>query len=322
VPGTLAQEKETTGIMLWPLTAIALALLLIVVIAVLTFSQCRARDLLKPLRKPLEFRPEDFHLPVEDVRIRGVRGTLAAWHVPSLNGCTLICCHGINDNRGQWVRQIARLRERSGYGALMFDFAGHGESDGSMVTYGQREADDVASVLEYLRTRDEVDIDRVGIMGYSLGAITSVLAATKLPELRCVVIESGFADLYSDISTLFRRYTGLPSFPFATLIVFFGQLLSGVRLGEIRPARVIGQLSPRAVMIISDLEDAIANEPEDGDQLYANAGEPRVLWQVARSGHVQAFETYPDEWIERVCTFLDAHLAGAPVKDSRMAHND
>ena len=315
--------------MLGPLIGIIVALIIIAAIVLLAFSYWRARELVKPLRKPLDYLPEDVGLPVEDVRLRGPRGTLAAWFVPPLNGCTLICCHGINDNRGQWVRQVARLRERSGYGALMLDFAGHGMSEGSKVTYGPREADDVAAALEYLRTREEVDINRVGIMGYSLGAITSVLAAVHLPELACVVIESGFTDLYDDISTLFTRYTGLPSFPFAALIVFMGQVLSGVKLHKIRPAHIIGQLSPRAVLIISDLKDAIANEPEDGNRLYANAREPRELWQVAEAGHVQAFEVFPDEWTDRVCMFLDTHLGKLPqprtvesVEDARLAGND
>src|SRR5260221_15657 len=111
----------------------------------------------------------------------------------------------------------------------------------------------LAAVLDYLRARGDVDMGRVGVLGYSLGAIASVLAAAQMPELRCLVIESGFADVHRDIGTLFTRYTGLPSFPFANLIVLFCQLIAGVKLSEIRPVRFIGRLRPRAALIISEL---------------------------------------------------------------------
>jgi uncharacterized protein len=281
--------------------------------ALLGFCYWRARLLLSPVRAPLQYRPADVGLEMETLRIPGPRGELAAWYLPARNGCTLICCHGINDNRGQWVAQVAQLHARGGYGALLFDFAGHGESAGKLVTYGARETQDIAAVLDYLRARGDVDMGRVGVLGYSLGAIASVLAAAQMPELRCLVIESGFADVHRDIGTLFTRYTGLPSFPFANLIVFFCQLIAGVKLSEIRPVRLIGRLSPRAAFIISDLNDEIANEPFDGEHLYAAAAEPKRLWQVKESGHVRAFVEAEHEWVRRVGDFLDEHLAGTSV---------
>lgn len=288
-----------------------LIVLLLAAVALCAFCYWRTVVLLRPVRTSPTRRPADVGLQMEDIRISGPRGQLAAWFLPARNGCTLIFCHGINDNRGQWLSQVADLHRRSGYGAVLFDFAGHGDSDGNMVTYGAREALDVAAVLDYLRRREDVDTSRVGILGYSLGAITATLAAATLSDLRCLVIESGFADLQRDIGMLFRRYTGLPAFPFANLIVFWGQILANVCLSEIRPARVIGQLSPRPCFIISDLADEIANEPYDGEHLYAAAGEPKHLWQLPGVGHVRAYEAAPVEWIERVGTFLDEAFAGA-----------
>lgn len=288
---------------------IVLGVVVVLGAGVLIFSYRQARSLLTPVRKPLELRPDDVGLTVEDLWIAGPRGKLAAWYLPARNGCTLICCHGINDNRGQWLAQVARLHRDRGYGAVLFDFAGHGDSAGNQVTYGARETGDVRAVLAYLRERGDVDLRGVGIMGYSLGAITAVLTAAEEPDLHTVVIESGFSDLHRDIAVLFHRFTGLPSFPFANLVVFWGQRISGIQLGHIRPERVIGKIAPRAVFIISDLKDAIADEPRDGEHLYAHAGEPKRLWQIPDVDHVQAFNVLPDEWIARVEAFLDEFLA-------------
>jgi pimeloyl-ACP methyl ester carboxylesterase len=237
---------------------------------------------------------------------------MAGWYLPSTNGCTLVCLHGINDNAGQWLDQIAELHTRSGYGALMFDFAGHGRSDGNIVTYGAGEQLDVHAALAYLRARGDVDMSRLGLLGYSLGAITAILYAARHPVFKAVMIESGFADIERDIEHLFTRYTGLPSFPFANLIIFWMERISGYQLTHLRPMRVIEQISPGAVLIISDMEDTLAVEPFDGEHLYSGAGEPKALWQVPATDHVQAFKTNRAEWIERVGTFLDRYLAEAP----------
>lgn len=288
-----------------------LALIAMGVVALLWFTWSVARGLLRPVRKVSERTPADVGLVMEDVRIAGPRGALAAWYLPARNRCTLLCLHGIHDHRGQWLEQVARLHERSGYGALLLDFPGHGDSEGDMVTYGVFERDDVAAAVAWLRERGDVDMGGVAVIGYSLGAITATLAAASLPDLRALVIESGFADLRHDIGHLFTRFTHLPAFPFASLVIFWGQRMAGVRLGQIRPASVIGRISPRPVLIISDLADELADEPDDGERLYAAAGEPKELWQVAEAGHVNAFWRHPDEWVERVGGFLDQRLAAA-----------
>jgi pimeloyl-ACP methyl ester carboxylesterase len=303
--------------------AILAGVLALAGVALSGFSYWRARALLRPYRKAMKASPEDYGLRVDEVRIPGPRGAMVGWYLPSTNGCTLVCLHGINDNAGQWFEQVAELHARSGYGALMFDFAGHGRSDGNSVTYGAGEQLDVHAALAYLRGRGDVDMGRLGLMGYSLGAITAILYAARHPVFRAVMIESGFADIERDIEHLFSRYTGLPSFPFANLIIFWMERISGYKLTALRPMRVIGRISPGAVLIISDLEDTLAVEPFDGEHLYSGAVEPRGLWQVPATDHVQAFTTNRAEWIARVGVFLDRHLAGMlPSEDSLLGSQD
>src|SRR5512146_3566896 len=100
------------------------ALVTMGIVALLWFTWSVARGLLRPVRKSSERTPADLGLAMEDVRIAGPRGALAAWYLPARNGCTLICLHGIHDHRGQWMEQVARLRDRGGYGALLLDFPG------------------------------------------------------------------------------------------------------------------------------------------------------------------------------------------------------
>ncbi len=283
----------------------------------LLFTYVLARQLLRPERRAMMITPADVGLQMSAVRIPSPRGMLAGWYLPSRNDCTLICCHGINDNSGQWVAPVAKLHAR-GYGALLFDFSGHGQSEGNQVTYGIRERQDVTAAIEYLRQRGDVNMERLAILGNSLGAITAVMAAAEHPELGVVVLESGFSDLHHDIARIFARYTGLPAFPFVRLVILWGQRIAHVRLSEVRPAQIIGSLAPRPVLIISDLRDALADEPYDGEYLYRAAGSPKELWQVAEATHVNAFGVDPAAWSDRVGNFLDRYLA-APATSAQSA---
>ena len=287
----------------WTLLAV-----LVLLAGLLLFTYVLARQLLRPERRAMTVTPADVGLRMSEVRITSPRGTLAGWYLPSRNGCTLICCHGINDNSGQWVSPVAKLQAR-GYGALLFDFSGHGQSEGNQVTYGIRERQDVTAAIEYLRQRGDVNMERLAILGNSLGAITAVMSAVEHPELGVVVLESGFSDLHHDIARIFARYTGLPAFPFVRLVIFWGQRIAHVRLSEVRPAQIISRLAPRPVLIISDLRDALADEPYDGEHLYRAAGSPKELWQVAEATHVNAFGVDPAAWSDRVGNFLDTYLA-------------
>jgi pimeloyl-ACP methyl ester carboxylesterase len=301
------------------LTIVAVVFLAVLVLlaGLLLFTYQLASKLLRPVRRAMTISPADVGLQMSAVRISSPRGTLAGWYLPSHNGCTLICCHGINDNSGQWIAPVARLHAYGGYGALLFDFSGHGQSEGNQVTYGIRERQDVTAVLEYLRQRGDVNMDRVAILGNSLGAITAVMAAVEHPTLRAVVIESGFSDLHHDIAKIFARYTGLPAFPFVRLVIFWGQRIAHLRLSEVRPARIIGMIAPRPVLIISDLRDALADEPYDGECLYRAAGNPKELWQVAEATHVNAFGVDPETWVEHVGGFLDAYVAASAASVER-----
>jgi hypothetical protein len=75
--------------------------------------------------------------------------------------------------------------------------------------------------------------------------------------------------------------------------------------------QVIHQITPRAVFVISDLLDQVADEPHDGKALYTGAHDPKRYWLVEDTGHVQAFFEHPDEWVERVGAFLEECLAAA-----------
>ena len=207
-----------------------------------------------------------------------------------------------------------------GYGFLIYDARAHGKSGGTLSTYGYHEVNDVAGAVAYLQAHPDVDSSQLGIIGKSLGGITAICAAARIPELRVIIAESTFADFARDMRSAFTRFTHLPAFPFASLVIFWGKRLGKIDLKAIRPVRDIAALAPRPILLISNLADTIVEEPLDGELLYTNAGEPKELWQLPDSAHVQAWATDPVEYERRVLAFLERSFAAlAPASEPAQA---
>ncbi len=82
-----------------------------------------------------------------------------------------------------------------GYVALRFNFRGVGESEGAH-DRGQGEQGDVSAALEHLASLPEVDAERIGLIGYSFGAIVSAeVAHGALRGLALISPPIAFTDL-------------------------------------------------------------------------------------------------------------------------------
>ncbi|MBC7659830.1 MAG: alpha/beta fold hydrolase [Chitinophagaceae bacterium] len=97
----------------------------------------------------------------------GVR--LAGWYAPSLNGAAVVMLHGFGNDRRQVLPEGGILR-RQGYGVLLYDTRGHGESEGVRNGYTDAEKLDLKAALDFLATRSEVDKRRIGAYGFSMGS--------------------------------------------------------------------------------------------------------------------------------------------------------
>ena len=289
------------------LCAFVVASLIGTVVVVIDLSYRNACNLVRPRRAPMTSTPAERGLSFEPVTFTSTDGLrLAGWYIPSRNRAAIILCHGLGTNRADMLPQAVLLAEH-GYGSLLFDFRAHGESEGEMVTYGYAETDDVLAAVDYLLSRPDVDPQRIGILGGSLGAATALRAAARSIHLKAVVAESAFTSLEDELASSFTVFSGLPAFPFAPLTVAFAQWQTGLRISEVRPIDDIPSIAPRPVFIIHGTDDDTI-PAEQGLRLYEAAGEPKELWMVDGMGHESAVNRFPDEYEKRVIGFFDKAL--------------
>jgi fermentation-respiration switch protein FrsA (DUF1100 family) len=227
---------------------------------------------------------------------------LAGRFFPGRSRSTIILSHGYGDNQDQMLLW-ADFLQAAGFSVFTYDMRSRGESGGDAVTLGAREQSDLVSVVDYLVTRADVDAQRIGALGVSLGGSVTLLAAAQDPRIAAVVDDSGFSDAANVVSTSFQVFLHIPAFPFAPVTIRFAQWRMGANMNEVRPVAHIGRIRPRPILIIHGLDDT-AVPPDNSERNYAAAGDPKEIWWVPGAEHVRAIEVAPDEYKQRVTQFF------------------
>jgi pimeloyl-ACP methyl ester carboxylesterase len=244
--------------------------------------------------------PGDLGLEYEDVSFTTNDDlTLYGWYIPSRNHAAVIISHGIGGNRLGHLEQGALLAEH-GFGVLLLDLRAHGESDGDLVSFG---GNDIIAALDYLKTRDDVDSNRIGAMGVSLGGLATIQAAAISQDIKAVVADGSAANAIRDLPrpVTLGHWLDLP-FQWVAILTWKHQGISA----PISTVEAIERISPRPILLISGVQSEYEQALQQ--KLFAAAGEPKILWEVPEAGHAQSWGTNPDEYGERIALLFNRAL--------------
>ncbi|MFG0285009.1 MAG: alpha/beta hydrolase [Phycisphaerales bacterium JB039] len=143
---------------------------------------------------------EAFETPagIEDVEFATEGGKrLHGWLMPAVGGAgerrpTIIHVHG-NAGHVAGHAELSAFLTQAGFHVLVFDYRGYGRSQrGGRITRAKLVADTNAAI-DYLLTREDVDRQRIGMLGYSLGGVIGLAAAAERDEIRAVVACAAFS---------------------------------------------------------------------------------------------------------------------------------
>ena len=222
---------------------------------------------------------------------------LQGWYVPSKNGAAVISFPG---RKGP--QKPARILARHGYGVLLFDRRGEGESDGDPNGLGWRGTRDVEAAIAYLRSRPDVDPGRIGGVGLSVGGEVMLQAAADGDALKAIVSEgAGVRSVREAV-----QVAGAEKLIFTELfaITTLGVAVFASDLPPPSLTDLSAEISEPLLVIYSD-------GGQGGEtisrQYYDAATGPKELW-VAPGGHVGAIDAAPEEYERRVVTFFDDNL--------------
>jgi pimeloyl-ACP methyl ester carboxylesterase len=254
------------------------------------------------------FTPADLGLEYETITFPASDGVnLSGWYIPSQNGAAIVMVHANNGNRTGVIYHAQFLAEQ-GYGILMFDVRGFGESEGSLLPYPQGGlAEDVNGAVTYLQQRPEVNPDRIGALGLSMGAIIVLRAAAINPDIRAVVADGADEVLTSIDEVPELRTLPPPIKAYFQVVNSVALRLMGVTTAFPGPriSDGIAHIAPRPILLISA---GTGKEQADNRLFYSLAGEPKTLWELPDVAHINAAFAQSDEYHSRVLTFFNEAL--------------
>jgi dienelactone hydrolase len=193
---------------------------------------------------------------------------------------------------------------RHRYGVLVFDRRGEGRSEGDFNILGWSGVADLRAAFAFLRGRSDVDADRIGGLGLSVGGEMLLQAAAQGGGVRAVASEgAGVRSLKEQWHRRgFDRWAQLPQSAVLTAATaVFADDAPPPDLMDLVP-----RIAPRPLLL------AYARHGQGGEDLnpgyHARAGKPKALWELRRGGHTDGLSVEPTEYERRVVGFFDLAL--------------
>ena len=252
---------------------------------------------------PREHVPADaLPLAHEDVTLHTRDGlALAAWYVPSRNGAAVVVAHGGGGTRVGSVRH-ALVLARHGYGVLLYDARGNGESEGRHDAMGWTWEPDVEAAVTWLSQRPDVDSRRIGALGISTGAEAVLQAAAHDPRIAAVVSDGAIARNLAETRQL-DGVDGLQAVPYYGLLYATMRVLTGNHQPPPLQA-LVPAIAPRPVLLIA----AEAGVERTMNRAYHRAAPRTELWELPSVAHTHGLRERPRAYERRLTAFLDRAL--------------
>jgi dienelactone hydrolase len=170
---------------------------------------------------------------------------------------------------------------------------------------GGREVGDVRGALDYLE-RQGFAGRGVNLLGYSMGAATSLLAAAADSRVHAIAEDSGYADLPDILEAQVPRLTGLPpAFTPGTMLMCWA--LTGVNPYTVRPIDGVPVLAARRAPLLVIHGSADSWVPvAHGRRLAGAYGPAAQVYFVPGADHVGSYQRDPAGYLSRVTAFFAA----------------
>jgi pimeloyl-ACP methyl ester carboxylesterase len=300
-------------IVTWALYGV-LFIFIAAVIAAICIWMLGVKSQSPPVNKAIMANPS---MPYENISFKSEGLTIRGWFIPAkidpeqampFNSAPplVIIVHGWGSNRSRVLRYTEPLYNE-GYALMLFDARGHGESDPYPTPSGIMFRDDVIAALDYAQQRSDIDLERIAIFSYSLGAFGSTLAMAGDARIKVIVTDSMPIRMETMITSELKRHK-LPVIPLAYFIPKIWYYRIGISAQEVKRLDIVNIISRTQIpmlLIHSKLDDYIS--PTDLEYLIANLPSNRVEHLFVNTPGHRSSEKDPS-FFRTALPFLKKHL--------------
>lgn len=245
--------------------------------------------------------PSDYGLSYEVHSIKEADdSSLEAWFVPTTEQRALVIMfHGYAACKSDLLVPATQFHS-IGYDVLLVDFRGSGGSSGNDTTIGFAESKDVAKSVSY--AKKQWPNRRIILYGVSMGSAAVLRAiAYEGVESDGVIIENAFDRLLNTVRNRFGLI-GLPAFPAAEMLVFWGGVQQGFNGFKHNPDEYARSVKCPVLMMAGEHDSRVT--VAQARHLFDNL-DCQKTFKTFDVGHEVMALVRPLEWRETVTTFLN-----------------
>jgi uncharacterized protein len=280
-----------------------LPIILGIIIFILAFSLLTFFLYIHPIKYSTPGNPKTYGLDYEKVEFQTQDGlTLRGWFIPSNHSnATIIVGHGFPFDKANIFPATKFLNKH--YNLFYYDFRYFGESDGKITTIGWKEQQDMLDAISYLKTRKDVNKNKIGVLGFSLSAAVPLMLKTN--DIKAIVADSSYASLYKAIQRAYFIFPWVSKYPFVWTTSLYSKLFLNINIFKISPEESVKNLETPIFFIHGDKDSQIP--VEHSKALHENAPNSN-LWIVEGAVHGMSFSINKKQYETRVLEFFDKHL--------------
>jgi uncharacterized protein len=260
-----------------------------------------------------QWTPANVGLDYQTIRFGGTSGQdLEAWFIPADHPKALCIAFPGYAGSKSTLLHPAQVFHTLGYEVLLVDFHGCGGSVGNQTSIGYFEANDVTAAANLAAAR--WPNQPIFLYGQSMGGAAILRAVADLGvHPRAIIIESVFDRLLSTVENRFYSI-GIPAFPTARILVFWGGVQNGYNAFKLNPADYATRVTCPAFVLQGGKDPRVPNA--EAQNIFDHLAGPKQLEIFSNCGHCGALSGDRPRWISEVTTFLNKSLPSSQTRQS------
>ena len=212
--------------------------------------------------------------------------------------------HGYRSTAKRDLYASAHEYYNLGYSVLLIDNRTSNKSEGTYITFGMRESEDIIEWIKYINKN--YPYSKIILAGISMGAssvLMSLKDVTKSMNVKCALVDSSYISAYDEIVYCISHYFHLPGKIFINMINYWCKSIAKFDLKEKNTVDCLVN-SKIPILFIHGLDDDFV--PYDNSKInYEKYNGPKEFISFEKASHGMSYLVDSKKYVNAIKDFID-----------------
>lgn len=213
----------------------------------------------------------------------------------------VVLVHGWTSNRYAMLA-YGKIYLNLGFHVFIYDHRNHFESDKKITTMGDKEADDLQTVIEEIKKRFNEEII-IGTQGESMGSATVMIHGGRYGNLSFISEDCGYSSLKELLNYQCKELKHLPTFPTMQFANLYFKMKTKSSLNDVCPIKMIKKCKNIPMYFVQGSKDDFVPSYMVYQNYDAKEGF-KMIDIYDNSRHACSIVDYPKEYAVNLKKFL------------------